>query len=129
LNERRREKIKSEIQKAEDFLRAADILHKNGLVAPSVSASYNSAIHASMAAFLVSGNGQSNKEACKDLNEKLERFSLKLDPFIVRSKDARSQWESGADVDYTESESLLRLYQTREFFLEIKDFLRRTIKF
>lgn len=129
MDQRRREKIKTEMQKAEEYLRAADILHKNGLLAPSVSASYHSSIHASMAAFLVSGNRLTHKESFKDLDEKLGKFSLKLDPFIERAKDARGDWESGADIDYAENEALLRLYQTREFFLEVKDFLRRTIKF
>ncbi len=129
MDQRRREKIKTEMQKAEEYLRAADILHKNGLAAPSVSSSYFSAIHASMAAFLISGSRLAPKEAFKDLNEKLGKFSLKLDPFIGRTKDASGEWAFGADIEYAENEALLRLYQTREFFLEIKDFLRRTIKF
>lgn len=128
MDQRRIEKIKAEMQKAEEYLRAADILHKSGLLAPSLSSSYLSTIHASVAAFLTSGSRLAPKEAFKDLNEKLGKFSLKLDPFIGRVKVARGEWPNGADIDYTENEALLRLYQTREFLLEIKDFLRRTIK-
>lgn len=129
MDHRRIEKIKAEMQKAEEYLRAAEILHKNGLMAPSLSSSYLSTIHASVAAFLTSGSRLAPKEAFKDLNEKLVKFSLKLDPFIGRVKAVRGEWPHGADIDCTENEAFLRLYQTRDFLLEIKDFLRRTVKF
>lgn len=116
------------MQKAEEYLRAADILHKNGLFAPSISSAYFSSLHASLAAFLISGSGLATKENFNDFNEKLSRFNLKLDPFVGKVKEAKVAWTVAAEVDCTENEALLRLYQTREFFLEVKDFLRRTIR-
>ncbi|MBI5588046.1 MAG: hypothetical protein HY889_06745 [Deltaproteobacteria bacterium] len=117
------------MQRAEEYLRAADILHKNGLFAPSISSAYFSSLHASLAAFLISGSGQTPKENFNDFNVKLSKFSLKLDPFVGKVQEAKVARTGGADVDSTENEALLRLYQTREFFLEVKDFLRRTIRF
>lgn len=128
MDPRRRDKMKSEMKKAEDYLQAADLLHKNGLFVPSVASSYCSAFHASIAAFLTHGSPQVTRESFNDFCASLSKFSVKLDPFVVKMKEERSEWSCGADLDYTENEALLRLYQTRELFLEVKDFLRRVVK-
>lgn len=126
MDPRRKDKIKSEIKRAEEFLEAAELLHKNGLYSPSVASAYQSAFHASIAAMLTSGTPQ--KEPFVSFMDTLNKFSVKLDPFVVKLKEGREEWSANTSIDYTDNEALLRIYQTREFFLEVKDFLRRIIK-
>ncbi|MDO8426713.1 MAG: HEPN domain-containing protein [Deltaproteobacteria bacterium] len=127
MDQRIRDKIKSELNRAEEYLKAAEILHMQGLFTPSVISSYCSAFHASVAAFLTSGRNR-QREPFVSFAANLAKFSSKLDPFIEKQKEAGKVLSVNASLDYAENEALLRLYQTRDFFLEVKDFLRRIVK-
>lgn len=129
MDSRRRDRIRAEIKKAEDYLRAADVLHKNGLFTPAVSTAYNCAYHASIAAFLTSGGGKGPKNPYSDFREMLGKFNRKLDVLVAELREAREEEDVYATLEYAENESMLRLYQTREFLLEVKDFLRRIVKY
>lgn len=124
---RRKEKIKLEIKKADEYIQASDILYANGLFSASVMTSYYAAIHATIGAFLTGGT-QSAKEPVTGFASRLVKFSEKLDPFLKRLKEERVKWKISTSHEYSENEALLRLYQTRELVLEVKDFLRKTIK-
>lgn len=127
MNARRRDKIKTEMKKAEDYLKAADLLYKSELYTQSVTSSYYAAYHASLAAYLTAGEHPDKEQYSNFLNS-ITRFSQKLDPFLEKLREAKQVWDFNTSVDYAENEALLRLYQTREFFLEVKDFLRRLVK-
>lgn len=127
LDPRKRDKIRNEMKKAEEFLQAAELLHKNGLYNPCVTIAYYSAVHATIAAYLTAGIQQ--KEALVHFTSVLNKLNSKVDPLVSRLKEAREEWMVNTSLDYAESEALLRIYQAREFVLEVKDFLRRIIKF
>lgn len=127
MDARRRDNIRKEMKKAEDYLKAADILFKSELYTPSVTSSYYSAYHSSLAAFLTTGEN-ADKDQHKNFLKTITKFSQKLDPFLAKFKEAKQVLNFNTSLDYSENEALLRLYQTREFFLEVKDFLRRLIK-
>ncbi|MBI5642759.1 MAG: HEPN domain-containing protein [Deltaproteobacteria bacterium] len=116
------------MKKAEGYLQAAELLQRHGLYTQSVTASYYSTFHASIAAFLTSGINHAAGEPFASFTATLERFSGKLDPFIETLKEHRKEWGLNAGLEYPEKEALLRLHLTREFFLEVKDFLRRVVK-
>ena len=129
MDPRRRDRIKVELKRAEEYLSAAEQLHKYGLCAPSATSSYYSACHAATAAFLTVGSlDNAQKDKFVSFMTALRKYSSKLDPFIERLAAMREAWAFNTAVDYTESEALLRLHQTRDFVLEVKDFLRRAIK-
>ncbi|MBI5493237.1 MAG: HEPN domain-containing protein [Deltaproteobacteria bacterium] len=127
MDQRIRDKIKSELGKAEEYLKAAELLHRHGFFTPSVLSSYYSACHSAVAAFLTSGNNPP-KEHFSGFTANLGRFSSKLDPAIERLMQARKEWGVNTSVEYAENDALLRMHQARDFFLEVKDFLRRLVK-
>lgn len=127
MDVRRMDKIRGEMKKAEEFLQAAELLQTRGLYTQSATSSCYAAYHAALAAFLASGV-EIPKETYQSFAAMLERFSHKLDPYIEKVK---AEWKSfglNAGLEYAENESQLKLYQAREFFLEVKDFLRRAVK-
>lgn len=129
MDARRRERIKIEIKRAEEYLSAAEQLHKHALYAPSATSSYYSACHAATAAFLTVGNSDgTQKDKFMGFTAALKKFSSRLDPFVESLSALRDTWGFNTAVDCSESESLLRLYQARDFVLEVKDFLRRAVK-
>lgn len=129
LDPRRRDRIKVELKRAEDYLNAAEQLHRHALYAPSATASYYSACHAATAAFLTVGSfDNAQKDKFMGFMTALRKYSSKLDPFIEHLAALKDSWGFNTAVDYSESDSLLRLYQTRDFVLEVKDFLRRAVK-
>lgn len=124
---RRRDKIRAEMRKAEEFLQAAEILQTRGLYTQSATSSCYSAYHAALAAFLASGV-ELPKETYHSFAAMLERFSHKLDPYIEKVKAEWKAFGLNAGLEYAEDESQLKLYHAREFFFEVKDFLRRAVK-
>ncbi|MFQ5736102.1 MAG: HEPN domain-containing protein [Thermodesulfobacteriota bacterium] len=126
---KRRNRIRAEMKKADDYLLSAEILHKQGLYAPSVTVAYHCACHAAVAAFLTSGSTAMHKGPVASMTAIAVKFSDKLDPFIEKLNEARSELKMSPSLDYLENDALLRLYQTKEFFLEVKDFLRRVIRY
>lgn len=125
---RRKDKIRTEMKKAEEYLNAAEVLQKNCLFTPSATASYYSAYHATIAAFLTTGFHNPQRDQFVSFINALGKFSHKLDPFVEKLKKTKEEWALNTALDYTENESLLRFYQTREFVLEVKDFIRRALK-
>ncbi|MBI2400781.1 MAG: HEPN domain-containing protein [Deltaproteobacteria bacterium] len=128
MDPRRRDRIKVEFKKAEEYLSAAEHLQKQGLYTPSATSSYYSAYHAATAAFLTVGFDNPHKERFVSFMTALQKYSSKLDPYIEKLETSKDAWAYNAAIDYGESDSLLRFYQTRDFVLEIKDFLRRAVK-
>jgi len=128
VDPRRRDRIRVEFKKAEEYLAAAEHLQKYGLYTPSATSSYYSAYHAAAAAFLTVGFDNPHKERFVSFMTALQRYSSKLDPCIEKLETSKDAWAYNAAIDYGESDSLLRFYQTRDFVLEVKDFLRRTVK-
>lgn len=126
---RRMQKIKAEMKKADEYFQSAEMLHKNGLYNPSVTSAYYCAYHASVAAFLTSGVSTRQKDAVASLVTTAGKFNDRLDPFIDKLKEMNLEWGVNTSLDYLENDALLRLYQTREFLFEVRDFLRRVIKF
>ena len=124
---RRRDKVRVEMKKSEEFLQAADLLQSRGLYTQSATSSCYAAYHAALAAFLASGV-EIPKDTYQSFAVMLERFSHKLDPYIERLKTEWKAFGLNAGIEYAENESQLKLYQAREFFLEVKDFLRRVLK-
>lgn len=129
LDLRKRNKIKAEMKKAEEYLQSAEMLHKRGLYTPSVTVAYFCAYHAAVAAFLTSGTAAMRKEAVSAMTAMAGKFNGKLDPFIDKLKEMKIEWNVNTSLDYLENDALLRLYQTKEFLFEVKDFLRRVIKY
>ncbi|MBI5345442.1 MAG: hypothetical protein HZB83_08955, partial [Deltaproteobacteria bacterium] len=111
-----------------DYLRAADLLHRNGLYTPAMSSAFFSAYHASVAAFLTGGAGKGHKNPYADFTGLLGKFNKKLDVLVSELREAKGEEDAYATLQYAENESMLRLYQTKEFLLEVEDFLRRIIK-
>lgn len=128
MDPRRRDRIKVEFKKAEEYLSAAEHLQKQGLYTPSATSSYYSAYHAATAAFLTVGFDNPHKDKFVSFVTALRKYSSKLDPHIEKLQTSKDSWAYNAAIDYGESDSLLRFYQTRDFVLEVKDFLRRTVK-
>jgi uncharacterized protein (UPF0332 family) len=128
LDPRRRDRIRVEFRMAGEYLNAAELLHKQGLYTPSAASSYYSAYHAATAAFLTVGFDNPGKDQFMSFTAALRKFSVKLDPFIEKLDASREAWSFNAAIDYSESDALLRFYQTRDFVLEVKDFLRRAVK-
>lgn len=128
LDPRRRDRIRVEFKKAEEYLSAAEHLQKQGLFTPSATSSYYSAYHAATAAFLTVGFDNPHKEQFISFMSALRKYSSKLDPYIEKLESSREAWAYNAALDYSEADSLLRFYQTRDFVLEVKDFLRRSAK-
>lgn len=128
MDMRRRKKIEAAVEKADEYLRSAELLLKHGLYTPSVTAAYYCAHHAAVAAFLTSGSPLKPKGSIEGMIAIAVKFSENLDPFLVKQKESRADWSVNTSLDYLENDALLRFYQTREFFLEVKDFLRRTIR-
>ena len=129
LDLRKMKKIKVEMQKADEYFKSAEMLHKNGLYTPSVTAAYYCAYHAAVAAFLTSGVASMQKEAVASMVMTAGKFNGRLDPFIEKLRETNLEWSINTSLEYFENDALLRLYQTREFFFEVKDFLRRVIRF
>ena len=134
MEKSRTEKIGDEIKKAEEFIKAADMVYKGGIFTPAVILAYYSAYHASIAAFLTRGAHKSGKDSFADFMAVLEKFNRKLDPIVAsqvkaKAEAARNVADAPPPVDYTDNEALLRMYQTREFLLEVKDYLKRSIKY
>jgi len=129
LKSRTRNNILVEIVKAEELVEEAEDLYNQELYTPSVHASYSSAIHASLAAHLTVGSPRPEKAPYYNLMAVLNKYSKKLEPYVERQmRETRSQG-AGAGIEYDDKESLLRLYQTRELVVEIRDFIRRTVRF
>lgn len=128
LRSRSAERIKVEFRLAEEYYQAAEALHKSGLYAPAVTLSCYSSVHAALAAFLTTGSVNTQGNAFSGFTSSLQKFSSKLDPFLEKLFESRKEWGFSAAVDYSESESLFRIYQARELLYEVKDFLRRTVK-
>ncbi|MDP2690764.1 MAG: HEPN domain-containing protein, partial [Deltaproteobacteria bacterium] len=105
------------MKKAEEYLGSAEILHKNGLYTPSVTAAYYCSYHVTVAAFLTSGSTAMLREPAASMTTMAAKFSDKLDPFLVKLKETRLEWGINTSLDYLENDALLRLYQTKEFFL------------
>lgn len=127
LDSKRLDKVKTEMKQAEDYLSAADILYKNELYGPSCSASYNCSYHASLAALLTSGE-KPNKESFAGFHETIKRFSKKIDPYIEASRESARKWGAVSAPEHSENEALLRLYQTKEFMVEVKGFIKKLIR-
>ena len=72
---------------------------------------------------LPGSSGNAQKDKFVSFMAALRKYSSKLDPYIERFGAMREAWAFNTAVDYTESEALLRLHQTRDFVLEVKDFL------
>lgn len=128
MDPRRKDRIRTEFKKAEEYLNGAEQMQKQGLYTPSATLSYYSSYHAATAAFLTVGFDNPHKESFTGFMAALNKFSAKLDPYIEKLEKAKEAWAFNAAIDYTENESLLRFYQTRDFVLEVKDFLRRAVK-
>lgn len=128
MDPRRRDRIRVEFKKAEEYLNAAEHLQKQGLYTPSATSSHYSAYHAATAAFLTVGFDNPHKDRFVSFMTALRRYSSKLDPYIEKLETSKDAWAFSAAIDYGESDSLLRFYQTRDFVLEVKDFLRRAVK-
>lgn len=128
MDPHRRNKIKAEMQRAEEYLKAAEVLNKNGLFAPSMTSSNYCAFHATAAAFLTRGDNQTQKESFESFITALNKFNGKLDSFVAKLKEPRVAWGVNTGGECSENDALLRFYQTRDLFMEVKDFLRRTIK-
>lgn len=129
MDAKRIKKIKDELKKAEEYLNAAELLQKHGLYTPSAISSYYSAFHASVAAFQTCGHHPGQKEQYTAFTAVLNKFDKKLDPFIERLMKSREGLSTITSAEYGENEALLRFYHTREFLVEIKDFIRRIVKF
>lgn len=127
MDSRRRDKIRTEMKKAEEFLLAAELLQTKGLYTQSATSSCYAAYHASLAAFLASGV-DIPKESYQSFAAMLEKFSHKLDPYIEKLKAEWKAFGLNAGIEYAENESQLKLYQAREFFIGIKDFLRKVVR-
>ena len=126
VNRKRIDRIKAEMKKAEEYLHAADILHSRGLFNPSVSSSHNSAFHAASAAFLTAGiHGGEN---FSNFIEVFARFNHKLGPVLRKLKDNVDGFHIRPMIEYDENEALLRIHQTKEFLMEVKDFLRKALR-
>lgn len=128
LDPRRKEKIKAEIKRAEEYLSAAELLQKHALYSASATSSYYASCHAATAAFLTMGADKPHGEQFTGFVAALARFNSKLDPFVDKLRVTRQEWGMHVAPDYTEGESLLRFYQTRDFLLEIRDYLRRAVR-
>lgn len=128
MDPRRRDRIRVEFKKAEEYLSAAEYLQKHALYTPSATSSYYSAYHAATAAFLTVGFDNPHKDRFVSFMTALQRYSSKLDPYIEKLQASKEAWAFNAAINYGESDSLLRLYQTRDFVLEVKDFLRRAVR-
>ncbi len=109
---------------AEEYLRAADILHGRALFNPSVYLAHGSALHAVQAAFLTAGaHGDMNFSGFID---SLARFDDKLKPLMERLRNGGSHTRS--IIEYDEKESFLRLHQTKELLTDVKYFLKRAMR-
>lgn len=128
MDPRRKDRIRIEFKKAEEYLSGAELMHRQGLYSPAATLSYYSSYHAATAAFLTVGFDNPHKERFIGFMNALRKFSAKLDPYLEKLEKSREAWSYNIAADYTESESLLRFYQTRDFVLEVKDFLRRAVK-
>jgi len=128
LNQRQKDKIKLEFRKAEEYLNAAELLQKNGLYTQVVTVCFYSSLHAATAAFLTVGSPNPQREQYISFTNALKRFSSKLDPFLEKFYKNQKEWSVNTALEYTENESLLRVYQARDFLLEVKDFLRRSVR-
>lgn len=128
LDFRRKDKIRTEMKKAEEYLNAAEVLQKSCLFTPSATASYYAAYHAAIAAFLSTGFHNPQRDQFVSFVSAIHKFNHKLDPFVEKLKKSKDEWALNTALDYTENESLLRFHQTREFVLEVRDFLRRALK-
>lgn len=127
MDSKRLDKIKEEIRKAEEYLSAADLLYKSELYGPSSSASYNCAYHASLAALLTSGEKPGRGSFERSL-ETLNRFSKKLDPHIETDRASAKALGVVSSPEHSENEALLRLYQTKEFVVEVRGFIKKLIR-
>lgn len=136
LRHDRRDLIESEIGKAEEYLKAAGILHHNGFYEDASHAAFCSAYHCCVAAFMTKGTARRspNKEAYSDFAKVLERFNLRLSPFVgaLRGIDpgganpqggAKEDGESALEIDAS-----FKLHQAREFVSEVRFFLKRVMK-
>lgn len=128
MNLNRKDKISLEFKKAEEFLEAAELLHRKKMYSPSVASAYYSSMHAATAAFLTVGLHGGRTEKFLSFRSALEKFSSRLDPFIKSLETCREEWRLHTMHDYTENESVLRLYQARDFIMDVRDFLRRTVR-
>ncbi len=128
LRSRSAERIKVEFRMAEEYFHAAEALHKSGLYNPAVTLACYSSVHAALAAFLTAGSVKAQASSFTGFVNSLQKFSSKLDPFLEKLFESRKEWGYSAVIDYTENESLFRIYQARDLLYEVKDFLRRTVK-
>lgn len=125
---KKKEKVKTEMKKALDFLKAGDTLYNEGLFTPAVVSLYHSMSHAANAAFFTLGDRGSSREPFVSFRNTVSKHSEKLDPFIEKLKQERDEWGFNILLSYSDKEALLRLYQAREFFSEVLDFLRKKAK-
>lgn len=124
-----RNRIMAELEKADEFLAAADGAYKRGLYAPAVVLANHSVYHASTAAFLTRGSkkglGEARLAAFADF---FEKFSRKLDTQLERHLADEVGRDTVGSGERAEKEALFRVYQSREFFFEVKDFLRKALR-
>lgn len=128
LRSRSIERIRTEFRMAEEYFHAAEALHKSGLYTPAVTLSSYSSAHAALAAFLTTGSAGTQGGSFSGFISSLQKFSSKLDPFLEKLFESRREWGFTAAIDYSENESLMRVYQARDLLYEVKDFLRRTVR-
>ncbi len=119
-----RDRIKEEIRIAGEYLDGACSLLERELFTPCVLLSFYSAFHATKAVLLAGGvRAPGTRQSISGLRGFVEKFDQKLAPMLERLKEFKKGLRTS--MEYTEEEARFRVYQARELFLEVKDFLRR----
>lgn len=126
--DRRKDKIKSELKKADDFFEAAELLHRRNLYTPAVWSAFYAALHASIAAFLTSASPHPKRDSYKGFLANFQKYDRKLDNSLDKHKFREGGWLLDPLMEYNEQEALLRIFQAREFLNEVKDFLRAAVR-
>lgn len=127
MNARKRDRIRTELKNADEFLRAAEVTFSDRLFGPSIVLSNLCAFHASLAAFLTKCSPGTPKDRVERLLAFSERFSRKLDTHLESRFASLVEDEVFESEEYAESEARLRIHQVKEFYMEVKDFLRRLL--
>ncbi len=128
MNARQRERIIIELKLAEEYLRAADTLYRSGLFTPSVSSSFYAAFHASIAASITGGEGVGTDVLVNEFKVLLDKINKRLDPAVMKLKEASVGVGRQGSVEYPENEALLNMYQAKEFVSKVRDFVKRFVR-
>lgn len=122
-----KDKLAVELKMAEEFLEAAETLHRNRLYTPAVVNSYYSAMHAATAA-LIAGKLVRKEALPAILLRFFEKFSERLDPLLEKLGEEKARWESPGAVVNDSNDAIGRLFQAKELLQEVKDLAKRAKK-